>query len=109
MITMTSDAPRRPRLQHVSSTGAALATVLIPLAAGALLARAYGADPLTPVNAFITNGGQRAGAWTRTLPGCGRHALRSRMPSRLRAKPRLTAVGTMSAAMRRGSLHRAAG
>ncbi|WP_406404828.1 hypothetical protein OH805_37325 [Streptomyces sp. NBC_00879] len=57
---MNPDARRRPRMQHVTCTGTALAMALLPLVVGALLARAMAADPLTPVNALITSGGQRA-------------------------------------------------
>ncbi|MGW7452245.1 hypothetical protein [Streptomyces sp. NPDC054787] len=70
---MTSDAPRsatpRPRMQHVTTAGAALAVALVPLVVGVLLAKALAADPMTPVNALIAGGGQRAalprGEWKR--------------------------------------------
>ncbi|MCJ1676738.1 hypothetical protein MTF65_05120 [Streptomyces sp. APSN-46.1] len=61
---MTSDAPRpasRPRIQHVTTAGSALAVALVPLFVGVLVAKGLGADPLTPVNALISGGGQRAG------------------------------------------------
>ncbi|WP_327167470.1 hypothetical protein [Streptomyces subrutilus] len=62
---MTTDAPRgtttRPRIQHVTTAGSALAVALLPLVVGVLLAKGLAADPLTPVNALITGGGQRAG------------------------------------------------
>ncbi|WP_327677314.1 hypothetical protein [Streptomyces sp. NBC_00467] len=87
---MTPDAARRPRLQHVSVTGAALVGVLLPLAAGVLLARTMGADPLTPVNAFITHGGQRASGLPGQLRRCGRYALRRGRPvARLQRVPQL--------------------
>ncbi|MFJ6795207.1 hypothetical protein [Streptomyces sp. NPDC091268] len=62
---MTSDtaartAPR-PRMQHVTTAGSALAVALVPLVVGVLLAKAMAADPYAPVNALITGGGQRAG------------------------------------------------
>jgi hypothetical protein len=57
---MTSDARLNRRMQHVTATGSALAVALLPLAVGMLLARSVGADPMTPVNALITSGGQRA-------------------------------------------------
>ncbi|GAA4929192.1 hypothetical protein GCM10023237_58800 [Streptomyces coeruleoprunus] len=55
---MTSEAPRRVRLRHVTTTGTALAGALLPLVVGVLLAKAMAADPMTPVNALITNGGR---------------------------------------------------
>ncbi|MCX4695044.1 hypothetical protein [Streptomyces sp. NBC_01408] len=61
---MTYDAPRsepRPRMQHVTTAGSALAVALVPLVVGVLLAKGLAADPMTPVNALITGGGQRAG------------------------------------------------
>ncbi|MBT2407134.1 MULTISPECIES: hypothetical protein [unclassified Streptomyces] len=61
---MTSDAARtapRPRMQHVTTAGSALAVALVPLVVGVLLAKGLAADPHTPVNALITGGGQRAG------------------------------------------------
>ncbi|MFE5481086.1 hypothetical protein [Streptomyces sp. NPDC056527] len=57
---MTSDDRRNRRMQHVTTTGSALAVALLPLAVGMLLARSVGADPMTSVNALITSGGQRA-------------------------------------------------
>lgn len=70
---MTSDAPRsatvRPRMQHVTTAGSALAVALVPLVVGVLFAKALAADPMTPVNALIAGGGQRAalprGEWKR--------------------------------------------
>ncbi|MFJ4776902.1 hypothetical protein [Streptomyces sp. NPDC088762] len=65
---MTS-ATSRPRLQHVTTAGSALAVALVPLVVGVLLAKAMAADPMTPVNALIAGGGQRAslprGEWRR--------------------------------------------
>ncbi|MEU1278019.1 hypothetical protein [Streptomyces sp. NPDC005805] len=79
---MTSDStgPRRLRVRHVAATGTALAGVLLPLAAGVLLARSVGADPMTSVNAFLTGGAQRAAVRTPRLPGCRRHAVLGRAP-----------------------------
>ncbi|MFB7373572.1 hypothetical protein ACFC0D_27405 [Streptomyces sp. NPDC056222] len=57
---MTSDDRRNRRMQHVTTTGSALAVALLPLAVGMLLARSVGADPMTSVNALIASGGQRA-------------------------------------------------
>ncbi|MFF5933897.1 hypothetical protein [Streptomyces sp. NPDC012508] len=57
---MISDARRSSRMQHVTTTGTALAGALLPLVVGMLLARSVGADPMAPVNALITSGGQRA-------------------------------------------------
>ncbi|MER6315405.1 hypothetical protein ABT237_16735 [Streptomyces sp. NPDC001581] len=70
---MTSEAPRsatvRPRMQHVTTAGSALAVALVPLVVGVLFAKAMAADPMTPVNALIAGGGQRAalprGEWKR--------------------------------------------
>lgn len=78
---MTSELPRRARLRRMTATGTVLAGVLLPLAAGVLLARSVGADPLTPVNALITSGAQRAAARPPRLPGCRRHALLGRAPA----------------------------
>uniref|UniRef100_A0AAU2JJX6 Uncharacterized protein n=1 Tax=Streptomyces sp. NBC_00049 TaxID=2903617 RepID=A0AAU2JJX6_9ACTN len=70
---MTSDAPRNatlgPRMQQVTTAGSALAVALVPLVIGVLFAKAMAADPMTPVNALIAGGGQRAvlprGEWKR--------------------------------------------
>ncbi|MFG2874431.1 hypothetical protein ACGFYU_05360 [Streptomyces sp. NPDC048337] len=65
---MTSATPR-PRMQHVTTAGSALAVALVPLVVGVLLAKAMATDPMTPVNALIAGGGQRAslprGEWRR--------------------------------------------
>ncbi|OKK17418.1 hypothetical protein AMK16_21505 [Streptomyces sp. CB00455] len=62
---MNSDAKRgatiRPRMQHVTTAGSALAVALVPLVVGVLLAKAMAADPMTPVNALIAGGGRRPG------------------------------------------------
>ncbi|MCB5183466.1 hypothetical protein [Streptomyces antimicrobicus] len=61
MTRTESAAPaRNPRIEHVTAAGSALAVSLVPLVLGVLLAKAMAADPLTPVNALIAGGGQRA-------------------------------------------------
>ncbi|MFG2483871.1 hypothetical protein ACGFSI_14060 [Streptomyces virginiae] len=71
---MTSQDPSgattaRPRMQHVTTAGSALAVALVPLVVGVLFAKAMATDPMTPVNALIAGGGQRAalprGEWKR--------------------------------------------
>ncbi|GAA2617901.1 MULTISPECIES: hypothetical protein [Streptomyces] len=70
---MTSDAQSgrtvRPSMQHVTTAGTALAVALVPLVVGVLFAKAMATDPMTPVNALIAGGGQRAalprGEWKR--------------------------------------------
>ncbi|MCX5414622.1 hypothetical protein [Streptomyces sp. NBC_00059] len=58
---MVRIAPPRPRIQkNLTSAGSALAVTLFPLAVGVLLARTMALDPMTPVNALVTSGGQRA-------------------------------------------------
>ncbi|MEU6985762.1 hypothetical protein ABZ946_20400 [Streptomyces sp. NPDC046324] len=74
---MISDARRSRRMQHVTTTGSALAGALLPLVVGMLLARSVGADPMTPVNALITSGGQRA-----RLDRCQLRAVRSKREGR---------------------------
>ncbi|MEU8707759.1 hypothetical protein [Streptomyces sp. NPDC048565] len=56
---MVTEAPTRPRIQNLTSAGAALAVTLLPLAAGVLLARTMALDPMAPVSALVTGGGQR--------------------------------------------------
>ncbi|MFJ8884790.1 hypothetical protein ACIRJR_15475 [Streptomyces sp. NPDC102402] len=56
---MPTAAPTRPRIQTLASAGTALAVTLLPLAAGVLLARTMALDPMAPVNALVTGGGQR--------------------------------------------------
>ncbi|MDT9689045.1 hypothetical protein Q5762_11970 [Streptomyces sp. P9(2023)] len=77
---MTSDDRRTSRMQHVTTTGSALAVVLLPLAAGMLLARSVGADPMTSVNALITTGAQRARL--SPLPPLSPRRLRAARPKR---------------------------
>ncbi|MGW0468903.1 hypothetical protein ACWDX6_27135 [Streptomyces sp. NPDC003027] len=73
---MTSDTRRDRRMQHVTTTGSALAVALVPLVVGVLLAKSVGADPMAPVNALITSGGQRARLSRSQLRTCGGRALR---------------------------------
>ncbi|MGA4800377.1 hypothetical protein [Streptomyces lavendulocolor] len=72
---MISDASRRVQMQHVATTGAALAAALLPLAAAVLLARATAGDPLAPVNTLITGAGQRPRIPPSQWRRCGRGAL----------------------------------
>ncbi|KOU13705.1 hypothetical protein [Streptomyces sp. WM6368] len=64
-----STTTARPRMQQVTTAGSALAVALVPLVVGVLFAKALAADPMTPVNALIAGGGQRAalprGEWKR--------------------------------------------
>ncbi|MDX3684667.1 MULTISPECIES: hypothetical protein [unclassified Streptomyces] len=57
---MVPAAPTRPRIQSLTTAGTALAVTLLPLAAGVLLARTMALDPMAPLNALVTSGGQRA-------------------------------------------------
>ncbi|MFJ8922999.1 hypothetical protein B046DRAFT_00378 [Streptomyces sp. LamerLS-316] len=57
---MVPAAPTRPRIQSLTTAGTALAVTLLPLAVGVLLARTMALDPMAPVNALVTSGGQRA-------------------------------------------------
>ncbi|MFI9630395.1 hypothetical protein [Streptomyces sp. NPDC052042] len=75
---MVPDAPHRPRLRHMASTGTALAVSLAPLVIGVLLAKSMAADPLTPVNALATRGGQAVPLSPAQWRGCGVRALRGR-------------------------------
>lgn len=76
MAAMAPDAPHRPRLQHVTTAGTALAVTLAPLVIGVLLAKSMATDPMTPVNAMVTRGGQPVPVSPTQLGRCGRHALR---------------------------------
>ncbi|MFE7779167.1 hypothetical protein ACFU5O_35920 [Streptomyces sp. NPDC057445] len=96
---MSPDAPRRPRIQHVTATGTALAAVLLPMVVGVLVAKSMGADPLSPVNALVTSGGQRARVCPSQLRSCGRRALRRWKPEAARVRP--TGQGTGRALRRR--------
>ncbi|WP_434600666.1 hypothetical protein [Streptomyces sp. A5-4] len=62
-------------MQHLTSTGTALAVALLPLAFGVLLAKTMAGDPLAPVNALITSGGQRAPISPLQWRRCGRTVL----------------------------------
>lgn len=73
---MDSEAPRHPRIQHVTTAGSALAVTLLPLVVGVLLAKTMAADPMTSVNALFTNGGHRPRVSPRAWRSCGGHALR---------------------------------
>ncbi|MGW2180443.1 hypothetical protein ACWCXX_20540 [Streptomyces sp. NPDC001732] len=73
---MLPDAPHRPRLQHVASAGTTLAVTLAPLVIGVLLAKAAAADPMAPVNALVTRGGQPVPFSPAQWRRCGRQALR---------------------------------
>ncbi|MFF4232383.1 hypothetical protein [Streptomyces sp. NPDC001820] len=98
---MTPDTPRRPHREHVTTTGSALAVVLLPLAVGMLLAKAIGSDPLTSVNAVITHSGQRARVSPSQWRGCGRHyALRGREGTARGAALRSRAAAACRAATR---------
>ncbi len=76
MTAMVPDTPHRRRLRHVTAAGAALAVSLAPLAIGVLLAKAMAADPMTPVNALVTRGGQAVPLSPAQWCGCGARALR---------------------------------
>ncbi|MFF3456838.1 hypothetical protein ACFYXH_21390 [Streptomyces sp. NPDC002730] len=97
---MTPDTARHPRMQHVTNTGTALAVVLLPLAAGMLLAKAMGSDPLTSVNAMIAHSGQRARVSPSQWRGCGRYALRGREATARRAALRTRAAAACRSATR---------
>ncbi|MFJ3903796.1 hypothetical protein [Streptomyces sp. NPDC090025] len=88
----TAVATVRPRvpLGTVTATGSALAVALLPVVAGALLARSMGGDPMVSVNALIAGGGQRArisrtqlrGAWHRSAPHLVRRRAAAHGPRR---------------------------
>ncbi|HET6856882.1 MAG TPA: hypothetical protein VFH94_07285 [Streptomyces sp.] len=75
MATMILDAPRRTGMQHLTSTGSAIAVALLPLAVGVLLAKTMAGDPMAPVNALITGGGPRAPISPSQWRRCGRTVL----------------------------------
>jgi len=60
----------------MTTAGAALAVSLAPLVIGVLLAKAMATDPLTPVNALITKGGQAPPLSPAQWRGCGARTLR---------------------------------
>lgn len=72
---MIPDPPRRANMRHVTTTGSALAAALLPLVVGMLLAKTMAGDPLAPVNALITSGGQRARVSPSQWRSCGRTTL----------------------------------
>ncbi|MEU2158334.1 hypothetical protein ABZ532_25545 [Streptomyces sp. NPDC019396] len=82
---MNPEAPRTLRVQHVTVTGMALATALLPLVVGVLVAKSMGTDPMSSVNALITTGGQRARMCPSQLRSCGRSALGRWKPGARRA------------------------
>jgi hypothetical protein len=73
---MTSETRRNRRMQHVTTTGSALAVAIVPLVVGVLVAKSVGADPMAPVNALITSGGQRARLSRSQLRTCSDRVLR---------------------------------
>ncbi|MFF9570026.1 hypothetical protein [Streptomyces sp. NPDC014685] len=73
---MLPDTPHRPRLQHVTAAGTTLAVTLAPLVIGVLLAKAAAADPMAPVNALVTRGGQPVPLSPAQWRRCGGQALR---------------------------------
>ncbi|WP_418961001.1 hypothetical protein [Streptomyces tritici] len=73
-----ADRRPRPRIQHVTVAGTALAAAVLPLVVGVLLAKAAAADPMTSVNALITNGAHRPRLSPAEWRTCGRNALRRR-------------------------------
>jgi hypothetical protein len=84
-------------MQNVTTAGSALAVALVPLVVGVLLAKALATDPLTPVNALIAGGGQRAGLPRAEWRRRGHVTLR-----RLRTVRRDTARRCAAACSRRG-------
>ncbi|MFF5449422.1 hypothetical protein [Streptomyces sp. NPDC012888] len=83
-------AARSPRLQQVTVAGQALAVALVPLVLGVLLAKAMAGDPMTPVNALITSGGQRA----RVSPAEWRRTARNARSALRRVRPAAAAATT---------------
>jgi hypothetical protein len=96
---MIPDAPRRVSMQHVTTTGTALAVALLPLAVGVLLAKTMAGDPLAPINALMTNGGQRACISPSQWRRCGRTVL-----TKLKDDMQTNGADTPSRAWRRTSL-----
>ncbi|MES9508906.1 hypothetical protein ABWJ92_21230 [Streptomyces sp. NPDC000609] len=86
---MLPDAPLRARMQHVTSAGTTLALALAPLVIGVLFAKTMATDPMTPVNALATRGGQALPVSPAQWRGCGRQALRDwKDPLRADRRPR---------------------
>ncbi|MEV6164965.1 hypothetical protein AB0L71_24185 [Streptomyces sp. NPDC052052] len=73
---MTPGTPLRPRMQHVATAGTALAVTLAPVVIGVLLAKTMAADPMTPINAMVTRGGQTVPLSPTQWRRCGHQALR---------------------------------
>ncbi|MGW2087209.1 hypothetical protein [Streptomyces sp. NPDC001880] len=98
---MLPDAPLRPRIQQVTTAGTTLALSLAPLVIGVLLAKTMATDPMTPVNALVTRGGQAVPVSPAQWRGCSRQALRNwRGP--LRAGGRTAALVRRCPGIRRG-------
>ncbi|MEV7612677.1 hypothetical protein [Streptomyces sp. NPDC089799] len=103
-----------PRVRQVTVAGRALATALVPLALGVLLAKAAAGDPMTPVNALITNGAQNPRLSPAEWRRCGRAALdrrsrgsdrgpdRERVRDRVRGLRRVRAGGPVRTRVRGG-------
>lgn len=70
------DRRPHPRIQHVTVAGTALAAAVLPLVVGVLLAKVAAADPMTSVNALITNGAHRPRISPAQWRSCGRDTLR---------------------------------
>ncbi|MET9660531.1 hypothetical protein [Streptomyces sp. NPDC006510] len=88
MTSMLPDAPLRPRMQQVTTAGTTLALTLAPLVIGVLLAKTMATDPMTPVNALVTRGGQSVPVSPAQWRRCGRQALRSwKAPLRTGGRP----------------------
>lgn len=64
-------------MQHVATAGTTLALSLAPLVIGVLLAKTMATDPMTPVNAMVTRGGQPVPISPAQWRRCGRQALRN--------------------------------
>ncbi|MFF2010685.1 hypothetical protein ACFVWY_16655 [Streptomyces sp. NPDC058195] len=73
---MLPDTPSHPRIRHVTSAGTTLALSLAPVVIGVLLAKSLATDPMSPVNALVTRGGQGVPVSPAQWRGCGRQALR---------------------------------
>ena len=86
MGTMVPEVPRHPRIRNVTTAGTTLAVTLLPLVIGVLLARTMATDPLTPVNALVTSGGQRARIAPAQWRGYGRGTVRGLRNARRRVR-----------------------
>lgn len=76
MGVMLPDTPPHARIRHVTSAGTTLALSLAPVVIGVLLAKSMAMDPMSPVSALVTRGGQGVPLSPAQLRGCGRQALR---------------------------------